>query len=1402
VADRRDETERDACGVGFLADLTTKASHEVVAYALEAVARMAHRGARAADGKTGDGAGVMLDTPRALLARDVGSNGIHVDEASIAAIGVFLPLAQARATALRFAVEQASRSVGLQPLRWRTPPVNTAALGDYARQTQPQYQQLIVDMGRGDRAVRAHRMRRAYESVGKALASFNDPVAALVSASAGSIVYKALLSSDDLAGYYDDLRDPLCASRFALFHQRFSTNTSPSWRLVQPFRHIAHNGEFNTIEGNRTWLRARGIEVGRGGSDSHDFNIAVDAMLDGGYTIGDSVDLLLGAAVEPEDDRLQAYYDAHLPTVEHWDGPAAIVFYHQGLLGAALDRSGFRPLRWCRTQSGKILAASEAGVVDFVDDAIVERGRLGPGERIVVDVESGEVTTPAQFRADRRERADFRATVRAWHFEPPVEATVPEPASLADLRRFAYHAEDVKDLVAVMASGAGEPVSSMGDDAAVAFLQGREPAHNYLRQRFAQVTNPPIDPLREALVFDMRSFVGCGGVHGEVASPLSAVVLESAILGEAAFDALCDDERLVRHDIPLVLGSQTLDARIGAIADEAVAEVRAGATLVVLDNRTAGPAVPGLLAAGAVHQRLVAVGLRMQSSIVVADGFARDAHSIAATLAAGANLVTPWLALRVARERGTVEEYLSAVRSGLMKILAKLGICTLRSYIGAQTFETLGLGREVVDRCFPAMRAHLPAIGFDVLESDARAWYEDSLATDKPLGDRGSFRFRREGVRRAFAPNVIKVLRASALQGDYPAYEALSDAIEAREPVAVRDLLEVRSLGAPVALDEVATEREITATFAAAAMSLGALGPEAHAAVSEAANIAGAVANSGEGGIEEAQYDRAHPAHTRIKQIASARFGVTAAYLASADEIEIKMAQGSKPGEGGQIPGGKVSVEIARLRGASPGQPLISPPPHHDIYSIEDLAQLIYDLRRVAPQARIAVKLVAQSGIGTVASGVAKAGADVIHISGHDGGTGASPLGSIKHAGLPWELGLAEVHDTLVANGLRDRVALRTDGGLKTGRDVIVGAILGADRFTFGSALLVALGCIYARQCHKNTCPVGIATQDEALRTKFTASGEQGASFFTFVARDVRRRLARLGARSLVELRGRRDLLQAKELDNPLLAAVDLSELLALATSSDIASRPVEAPPTHVDERENPGGGSVRLVPEDRAVGSRRAHERVVAHARGEWPAPLNLSYSGTAGQSFGAFLTDGISLHLDGDANDYVGKGMDGGSIIVLGNGDPSQPAVGNTCFYGARGGEAYIGGTAGERFAVRNSGARLVVEGAGEHACEYMTAGAVVILGPVGRNLASGMSGGVAFVLSDASALRTGPNGIEVTELAADDPDAASLERLLRDHALHTNSAVARGLLAEWPRSAARFRRLAPAVAVTIPV
>ncbi|MBD5607109.1 MAG: glutamate synthase subunit alpha, partial [Candidatus Eremiobacteraeota bacterium] len=948
----------------------------------------------------------------------------------------------------------------------------------------------------------------------KSLREFG-PTASLLSCSATSVVYKALLSSDELGMYFDDLRDPLFASRFALFHQRFSTNSSPSWRLVQPFRHIAHNGEINTITGNRAWLNARGIATMPGASDSYDFNTSVDAMVGAGYRVDDAVDLLLAPAIDASDERLRAYYDAHVPTVEPWDGPAAIVFADGDTIGAALDRTGLRPLRWCRTASNKVLCASEAGIVDFGGDEIVRRGRLGPGGRLIVRFASSQVVETEQFRNERRDRADFRDVVRSWNFDlaDRIE-TAGVPPSLPSLHRFGCTREELKDVVGILAAAA-EPTSSMGDDASLAFFERRTPVAEYLRERFAQVTNPPIDPLREKLVFDLRAWVGSGDINGDIPAVGAAVRLESAILSEADFDTLRFDARLVQQSLPLELGDLSLHARLLSLCDAAEKAVRGGVSLIVLDDRPDVPNVPALLASSAIHQRLVQRGLRMQASLAVADGYARDAHAIAALIGTGANVVSPWLGLRAASEAGSGTAYLTGLRAGLLKILAKLGICTLRSYVGAQTFESIGLHGEIGELCFPGVKAHAPSVRFSEIESDVRAWFAASRE-EKPLPDRGTFRFRRDGVRHAFDPNVIKQLRATAMHGDYAAFEALSDAMEAREPVALRDLLAAVPLRDPIPLEQVEPISEILKHFTTAAMSLGALAPEVHATIARATNRIGAKSNSGEGGEHALRYDRkVDRGRSKIKQVASGRFGLGVTYLASADEIEIKMAQGSKPGEGGQIPGHKVTDEIAALRGAQPGRPLISPPPHHDIYSIEDLAQLIYDLRRAAPHARVAVKLVAQSGIGYVASGVAKADADAIHISGHDGGTGASPLSSIKHAGLPWEIGLVETHHALLANGLRSRVRLRVDGGFKSGRDVIVATLPGADEYGFGSALLVALGCIYARQCHKNTCPVGIATQDPVLRAKFAGTDDEAIAYLEFVANDVRRRLAALGARSL-----------------------------------------------------------------------------------------------------------------------------------------------------------------------------------------------------------------------------------------------------------------------------------------------
>jgi glutamate synthase domain-containing protein 2/glutamate synthase domain-containing protein 1/glutamate synthase domain-containing protein 3 len=1381
------ESEHDACGVGFIADLSHTASHEIVRLALEAVGCMVHRGARASDGRTGDGAGLMIETPRALLIRELPAMSRRVPERHLAAIALFLPFDPEEATGLRAQIEAAVYATEVKPLVWRRPKIDPEVLGEHARATRPLYEQLLVDMGPGN--VR-ERMRQVRRNIIRTLRDTSG--AALVSASPDTVIYKGLLSSNELGSYFADLRDPAFTSRYAVFHQRFSTNTSPMWRLVQPFNLIAHNGEINTITGNRAWMRARGMHPIRGASDSLDFDTALDAMIGAGYRIDEAIDFMLAPAIGAGDDRLRAYYDAHVPTVEPWDGPAAIIFTDGDVVGAALDRNGFRPLRWCRTESGKVLCASEAGVVDFGEDRVVQRGRLGPGERLVVRFATGELLDPPAFREERRRRGDYRAIVRSWAFdltraEPLTNPPAPTDAQLV---RFAFAKDEIKDVVEVVAAGGGEPVFSMGDDAALPFLERRLPIAYYLRQRFAQVTNPPIDPYREGLVFDMRAWIGSGPTNGDVPSFGSLVMLEHAVLDEHVFDIVRADARLTQHVIKLDLGASHLGEKLRDISHDAEEAVRHGATLVVLDDREAETPVPAVLAAGAVHQTLTSAGLRMQASIAVADGFGRDSHSIAAVISAGANVVCPWLGLRIASHHGgTGRAFLDAVRSGVLKVMSKLGICTLRSYIGAQTFETIGLGHDIVELCFPGMRAHVPTLGFAEIEEDLRAWSGAAAEGHGPQ-DRGLFRYRREGVRRGFDPNVIKFLRAAAMRGDYAAFEKLSDEMEARPPIALRDLVQPQASGDPISIDQTQPASEIIRKFTTAAMSLGALGPEAHATIAEGVNRIGARSNSGEGGEEPSRYWSS--SRSAIKQVASARFGVGAEYLASADELEIKMAQGSKPGEGGQIPGFKVSADIARLRGASPGQQLISPPPHHDIYSIEDLAQLIYDLRRAAPQAKIAVKLVSQSGIGVVASGVAKARADVIHISGFDGGTGASPLSSIKHAGLPWELGLVETHHALVANGLRSRVKLRVDGGFKSGRDVIIAAMLGADLYGFGTALLIALGCIYARQCHKNTCPVGIASQDPKFREKFKGKPEEAVAFFEFVARDVRRRLAKLGARSLEEIHGRSDLLRVADVVEELGLNVDLAEVLRLPEQM-VEPRDVPEIESHIDDRASNRTERFVLTPADRTVGARIANAIVLQRKSGEKVRKITLRYRGTAGQSFGAFITDGLTLEIDGDANDFVGKGMEGGKIIVRSPGEPHEPAIGNACFYGARGGEAYVRGAAGERLAVRNSGATIVTQGAGDHACEYMTKGTVLILGPVGRNFASGMTGGTVFLYRDhvAGALPLK----DMVAMGVEDRDAGQLRDLLERHQAATSSELARELMAAWPQSLERFMKYAPA-------
>ncbi|HZT34228.1 MAG TPA: glutamate synthase large subunit, partial [Bryobacteraceae bacterium] len=987
------------------------------------------------------------------------------------------------------------------------------------------------------------------------------------------------------------------------------------------------------------------------------------------------------------------------------------------------------------------------------------------------------------------------------------------------LLRFGFAKDDYKDVVGAMASGQGEPVSSMGDDASLAFLERRVPIAHYLRQRFAQVTNPPIDPLREGLVFDMRAFVGSGPTNGDVPALGSVVMVSHAVLDEHTFDSLRFDHRLEQHPIALSLGDESLETRLRQICEEAVNAVREGATFIVLDNRGAEIPVPAVLAAGAVHQRLTKEGLRMQASIAAADGFARDSHSIATVIAAGANVVTPWLALRIAHKEGTQKAFLSAVRSGLLKIMSKLGICSLRSYTGAQTFESIGLGRDIIEMCFPGMKAHVPTVTFAQFEEDLRAWAQEAK-TPGPLPERGYFRFRRDGVRHAFDPNVIKNLRATAMRGDYEAFEKLSDEMERRPPITLRDLIEPIPVGPPVPLEEVEPVSAIVKRFTTAAMSLGALAPEVHKTIAIATNRIGAKSNSGEGGEERSRYARTPDSgRSAIKQVASARFGVSAEYLASADEIEIKMAQGSKPGEGGQIPGHKVSVEIAALRGAVPGQALISPPPHHDIYSIEDLAQLIYDLKNANPRARISVKLVAEVGVGTVAAGVSKAHADVVLISGDSGGTGASPLSSIKHAGIPWELGLAETQQVLVLNDLRGRIRVQTDGKLQTGRDVTIAALLGAEEFGFATTPLVAMGCIMMRKCHLNTCPVGIATQDPALRAKFAGQPEHVVNFFFFIAEQVRQYMAQMGFRRFDEMVGRVDMLDAREaVDHWKARGLDFSAILFNPQMPARIARRCVQPQDHglnqaLDYKliEHAQEAIDNGAPIEIKLPIRNVHRTVGAMLSGEIARrygsaglpddTIRCYFTGSAGQSFGAFLAKGVTLTLEGDANDYVGKGLSGGRLIVY---PPRQSTflpeenilIGNVVLYGATSGEAFFNGMAGERFAVRNSGATAVVEGLGDHGCEYMTKGLVVVLGKTGRNFAAGMSGGIAYVLDekgDFAEKRCNTAGVDL-EPASDAQDAQWLRRLIERHVEATGSPRGQWILENWADMLPRFIKVFP--------
>ncbi len=1458
------ERERDACGIGFVADAEGRSSRGIVDAALDALCRVKHRGAVASDRFTGDGAGLLLPLPAWLV-----GHGREDDRTGLA----MLFLDPADPGPARGAVEAACAGEGVEVTGFREVPVEPSALGAQARASAPCIEQAILrcPLG-GDNAAlerRALLARRRIECSAR-----RDGLGLYVaSLSFKTVVYKALCAADALPNFYPDLADERYEAWFSLFHQRYATNTLPTWERAQPFRLLAHNGEINTIRGNAAAMTAREGHLGGGlpdallhpavdedTSDSGILDQTLELLLRGGRDLAHAAAMLVPPAwANDPDPEVRHFYRWHECLTEPWDGPAAVVMADDDRVVARLDRNGLRPLRVALCDDGLVACSSEAGAVDTRGHGPVTRTRLGPGQALVVDPGAGGVIHDPEVKARLARRAPYGDWLRRHARtrgtgEPLAEAG---PNVLARQVAAGYTKEEFTVVIRPMAVDGAEPTSSMGDDTPQPPLSGHgRPVFSFLKQRFAQVTNPPIDHLRERHVMSIAIRLGARSPLLEErpeAAELwhfpSFVLRPSAIAGLLADGAVSLDASFEVTDGPAGLAAACRRA-----AEHACTAVAAGASCLVLSDWRAGrerAPVPSALCAGAVHHGLMRAGLRSQTGIVVVADDVRESHHAACLLANGADAVCPALALesivdlagrgRLGGDAGpgeAQERFVGALESGVLKIMSKMGISTVDSYTGAQIIEAIGLGPDVIDTCFSGVASALGGLSFGDLGEEVLQRHQTAWATGARLANPGLVKFKRGGEFHALNPEVVDALHevvgvtdldddgrspqeremaaAHALQravkgidGAYSRFSALSDGRPPSEP---RDLLDFVPVDAPVPQDEVEPAEDIARRFSTGAMSHGALSAEAHETLSIALNMIRGMANTGEGG--EAPERFRDERNSGIKQIASGRFGVTPEYLAFAGELQIKMAQGSKPGEGGQLPGKKVTTEIARLRHTVPGVGLISPPPHHDIYSIEDLAQLIFDLKQANELAAVSVKLVSSEGIGTVAAGVVKGLADVVHISGGDGGTGASPLSSIKNAGMPWETGLAETQAALVANGLRGRVRLRVDGGLRTGRDVVIGALLGADEFSFGTATLIAQGCILVRTCHRDTCPVGIATQNPVLRAKFTGTPEMVARYLLLVAQEVRLLLAALGLRSVDEAVGRNDLLVRREEGGRRAGRPDLGPLLVGAGSAErrftgplalqnprsvLGDRLFEDAKAALEE-----GRALELgyaiTTADRTVGARLGTHLGYAFGSGKPPGSVHARFRGSAGQSFGAFLGDGVSLTLTGEANDGVCKGMAGGRVAIRPPADDAGgPCLaGNTVLYGATGGQLYIAGRVGERFAVRNSGAVAVVEAAGEHACEYMTAGAVVILGPTGINLGAGMSGGEAYVLDHEGDIAERINPQLVAPYAPTVGQLESLRRVINGHLEATGSPKARRVLANWGTESQAFCRIAPVEAV----
>ncbi|NQY01738.1 MAG: glutamate synthase large subunit [Halieaceae bacterium] len=1391
----RPEDVRDNCGFGLIAHTSGDASHRLLQTAIESLTCMTHRGGIAADGRTGDGCGLLMQMPGPFM-RTLADECFGVTLSDNFAVGqIFLSTDAEKAAAARAAMETAIRDQGLAVVGWREVPTQKDVCGEIALSTLPQIEQLFIDaegLSDVELSTRLFVARRKAE-----IACEHDAEFYICSLSARVIAYKGLVMPVDLPRFYLDLGDERLTTAICVFHQRFSTNTMPKWPLAQPFRLLAHNGEINTIEGNRNWAEARtacfeterlpdiqGISplVNRSGSDSSSLDNMLDVLLTGGVDMPRALRMLIPPAWqnhESMDADLKAFYEYHSMHMEPWDGPAGIVLTDGRYAACLLDRNGLRPARWVKTKDGFITLASEVGTHGYRNADVVAKGRVGPGQILMVDTHTGELLQTEDIDQRLKSRHPYKRWLRekATRIEGTFggeEAPGIEPDKIdAFQKMFQVSFEERDQVLRPLAESGNEAVGSMGDDTPMAVLSRHERSlYDYFRQKFAQVTNPPIDPLRETIVMSLETDLGGEkNLFHEGPEHADRVILTSPVLSQGKFNTLLRMERpgfKVRDiDASYNPAETDLKSAVQATAESAAQAVREGATILVLSDRGITPErlpIHSLLATGAVHHHLIAQGLRCDANLVIETASARDSHQIACLLGFGATAVYPYLAYSVLEDlirsgellgepSACYKNYRKGVNKGLLKIMSKMGISAVSSYRGAQLFEAVGLATDVVDLAFRGVASRIQGAGFTELERDQQKLARTAWSLRKPLTQGGLLKYVHGQEYHAFNPDVVTTLQQAVASGDTAVYRQYAKLVNDRPAAALRDLLMPVEAEQPVALDEVEPVEAIMRRFDSAGMSLGALSPEAHEALAAAMNRVGARSNSGEGGEDPRRFGTERV--SKIKQIASGRFGVTPHYLVNAEVLQIKVAQGAKPGEGGQLPGGKVNELIAELRYSVPGVTLISPPPHHDIYSIEDLAQLIFDLKQVNPQALVSVKLVSEPGVGTIAAGVAKAYADLITISGYDGGTAASPLTSIRYAGSPWELGLAEVQQTLRGNSLRGAIRLQADGGLKTGLDVIKAAILGAESFGFGTAPMVALGCKYLRICHLNNCATGVATQNQALRDDhFNGTVDMVVNFFTFVAEETREWLARLGVRSLEELIGRTDLLQRlpgatdkqQQLDlAPILykhpEMADQPEFCQVSSNDpfDKGEKAEEMVAATLPAIEAASGGEFAfdVTNCDRSIGARLSGEIARRHGNtGMDKSPLVLRLKGTAGQSFGVWNAGGLHMYLEGDSNDYVGKGMAGGKLVIYPPADSEYASqetaiIGNTCLYGATGGKLFAAGIAGERFAVRNSGAHAVVEGAGDHCCEYMTGGTVTVLGPTGVNFGAGMTGGFAYVL-----------------------------------------------------------------------